>query len=238
MILGEIQCTLRQEPGVEYLTMAHHPPSCLLDQGDVQRYLNARARIQLYGHKHEQWIEPSGKGVRVVAGAVHPERTESNWIPRYNVLTLSLQRKGDARFLEVIVYPRRWSNEETCFIADCDSHLLPIRRYRFQIEHSALPVASSTTDRGVSPADEKRRLRYRLEMLVKNFQIRVAQEINLLGRNQLQPDTSDFADGLIRMAEEEQRLGELFELVENYHGKVNQQENPFRQPPKEEDKDA
>ena len=238
MILGEIQCALRQESGVEYLTMAHHPPSWLLDQDNVQRYLNARAHIQLYGHKHEQWIEPAGKGVRVVAGAVHPERSESKWIPRYNVITLSVRKQDDARFLEVIVYPRRWSNEETCFIPDCDSRLLPIRSYSFKIEDSAPSEASSAPDRAVPSADEKLRLRYRLEMLAKDLQIRLAQQLNLQGPNDLQADAPEFADTLVRIADEQQRLEDLFDLVEKYRGEVNQRENPFRKPHKEDEKDA
>ena len=236
MILGEIQYALTREPGVEYLTLAHHPPSWLLDQDGAEHYLNTRARIQLYGHKHEHWIEPAGQGIRVVAGAVHPERTESNWIPRYNVLVLNLEKHDNARFLEVIVYPRRWSTEQTCFIGDCDASHLPIRLYRFRIDDSPPSVASPRTDRVALEADEKRRLGYRLAMLAKDLQIRLAQRLELIGCDDLQTDASDFADALLRIAEERQRLGELFDLVEKYHGEINQRENPFAGLVKEEDK--
>jgi len=238
LMLGEIQCTLQQEPGVEYLTMAHHPPSWLLDQDTVQRYLNARARIQLYGHKHEQWIEPAGNGIRVVAGAVHPERSESNWIPRYNVITLSMQMKGNVHSMEVVVYPRRWSHEETCFIPDCDSNSLPFRYKSFAIPYSAPSSVSSATEREVRAAGAKRRLQYRLEMLAKNLQIRLAQKLGLLGQNGLQPEASEFVAILIKLAGEQQRLGGLFDLVEEYRGEGNQQENPFRELFKEDIKDA
>lgn len=232
MILGEIQCALQQESGVEYLTMAHHPPSWLLDQDDAQRYLNARARIQLYGHKHEQWIEPAGRGVRVVAGAVHPERTESNWIPRYNVLTLSVRRENNTRFLEVRVYPRRWSNEETCFIADCGSNLLPIRSYSFRLdEFPMVSEAPAGGDVTITVNEEKLRLRYRLEMLSKDLQIRIAEQLDLRSPNHLQIDAPEFAELLIRTVEEQERLDKLFDLVEEYHGVVNQRENPFRKSP-------
>ncbi len=135
MVLGEIQYALEREAGVEYLTMAHHPPAWLLDHDPACRYLNTRARVQLYGHKHEQWIEDLGYGVRVVAGAVHPDRKEIKWVPRYNVLTLTF-RQEDARrrLLDVIVYPRRWSEEETCFIPDCNHAMLPVRCFTFTLD--------------------------------------------------------------------------------------------------------
>jgi len=148
MALGDLQCTLQREDGVEYLTMAHHPPSWLLDHDDVTRYLNTRARVQLYGHKHEQWIEPLGYGVRVIAGAVHPERTESKWVPRYNVLTLTLRNEGRHRLLDVIVYPRRWSEEETCFIPDCNKEMLPVRSFTFTLDSVIPPTAAGGAGQG------------------------------------------------------------------------------------------
>jgi predicted MPP superfamily phosphohydrolase len=236
MILGQVQYALRQEPGVEYLTLAHHPPSWLLDQDNAQRYLNTRARIQLYGHKHEHWIEPVAQGIRLVAGAVHPERSESNWIPRYDVLVLHVERRDDRRFLEVIVYPRRWSIDETCFIADCDASLLPIREYSFSI--AGLSISGESPRSAAAPAaDGKRRLKYRLAMLAKDLQIRLAQKLDLIGGADLHPDASDFVDALIRLAEEKESLSALFDLVEKYHGEMNQHENPFDRLLEEEGRD-
>ena len=45
--------------------------------------------------------------VRIVAGAVHPEKREPNWKPKYNFIEIDVEPRGaDTRFLIVRVYPR------------------------------------------------------------------------------------------------------------------------------------
>ncbi len=230
MVLGELQCALEREHGVEYLTLAHHPPSWLLDHDAATRLLNSRARVQLYGHKHEQWIEPSGIGVRVVAGAVHPERKESKWVPRYNVLTLTARRTEDGRYLDVIVYARRWSEEETCFIPDCDSKLLPVRLFSFRLDNwqpagdgTQVPVESDVPRLGLTQ-DEFRDLRYRLAMLPVEIQVRVAERLDLLGRGGLARDSVPFDRKLLEVATE--KMQQLVTLVDLYHGELNRSAGP------------
>ena len=58
------------------------------------------------------------RGIRIIAGAVHPDRHESDWEPSYSILSVKLLEDGR---LYTRVYPRRWSKEETTFIPDYNS---------------------------------------------------------------------------------------------------------------------
>ncbi len=68
LILGSTQSTLMREDGVEYVTLCHHPPQWLRDQDQVEKTLNARARIQLFGHKHLQILDQINNTIRLTAG--------------------------------------------------------------------------------------------------------------------------------------------------------------------------
>lgn len=114
---GGGQRTLLREDNVYRVVVGHHPPSWTLEGDDADRAFGDRAAVQLFGHKHEVWYQRL-RGIRVIAGAVHPERQESNWEPRYSILAIKL---GDDRRLHTRVYPRRWSKEETTFIPDYNS---------------------------------------------------------------------------------------------------------------------
>jgi predicted MPP superfamily phosphohydrolase len=49
LFLGERAYTLSPDPNVIYLVMAHHPPSWLADQREVENSFDRYARVQLYG---------------------------------------------------------------------------------------------------------------------------------------------------------------------------------------------
>ncbi|MCW8139121.1 MAG: metallophosphoesterase [Planctomycetota bacterium] len=90
LVLGTWQVQLPREPHVTHLTLCHHPPDWLLDRDVVQNYLTARASLQLFGHKHVQQARQIDASVVIGAGALHPERNEPQWLPRYNVLQLQV----------------------------------------------------------------------------------------------------------------------------------------------------
>ncbi|MCP4130403.1 MAG: ATP-binding protein [bacterium] len=116
LILGEAQVQLHKEDGVAYLTLCHHPMGWLLDSKTVSKRLNLRARIQLFGHEHAQSVEQvsfnnSNDTLRIFSGAVHPDRRESGWKPRYNVISIEVAGAGDSRELMVRLYPRVWNDD-------------------------------------------------------------------------------------------------------------------------------
>jgi hypothetical protein len=118
VVYGGAQRTLMRSDNVFRMLVGHHPPSWTLEGDDADRAFADRAAIQLFGHKHETWYQVQ-RGIRIIAGAVHPDRQESDWEPRYSILSAKLPEDGRLR---TRVYPRRWSKEETTFIPDYNSH--------------------------------------------------------------------------------------------------------------------
>jgi hypothetical protein len=118
VVYGGAQRTLMRSDNVFRMLVGHHPPSWTLEGDDADRAFADRAAIQLFGHKHETWYQVQ-RGIRIIAGAVHPDRQESDWEPRYSAISVKLQEDGR---LHTRVYPRRWSKEETTFIPDYNSH--------------------------------------------------------------------------------------------------------------------
>jgi hypothetical protein len=114
-LLGQRQVQLEDAPGRVYVTLCHHPPDWLLDEDFVVDHLTARAHIQLFGHKHRQRVRKHDNSIVMAAGALHPDRTEDGWDPRYNLFTLEVVQHEVARTLEVSVYERQWKTEETRF---------------------------------------------------------------------------------------------------------------------------
>ena len=102
-----------------FLSLCHHPPECWIDlDGKLQTKMDARVAVQLYGHKHLQTVRQTKQGIAVGSGATHPVRTELDWIPRYNWLTLEIGQKAGKNILTVHIYPRVLNKDETAFIVD------------------------------------------------------------------------------------------------------------------------
>lgn len=102
-----------------FLSLCHHPPACWIDPDNkLQSKMDDRVAVQLYGHKHLQTIRRTKHGIAVGSGATHPVRTEKDWIPRYNWITLETGQKTGKDILTVRIYPRVLNKEETAFIVD------------------------------------------------------------------------------------------------------------------------
>ncbi len=131
VVYGGAQRTLMRHDNVIRLVVGHHPPSWTIEGDEADRSFSERSAAQLYGHKHDQWYSRAGRGIRLIAGAVHPARGEPQWDPRYSLLALRLENQNR---LLVRIYPRRWSREETTFIGDFNSQGHDYRDH--SIEHA------------------------------------------------------------------------------------------------------
>ncbi len=118
MLYGGAQLQLLREDAVHRVIIGHHPPSWSIESDDADRIFGQMSVLQLFGHKHDQWISRTGGSIRVIAGAIHPDRLEPDWQPRYSVVAL---RATDERHLQFRIFPRRWSKEEIMFIGDYNS---------------------------------------------------------------------------------------------------------------------
>lgn len=102
-----------------FLSLCHHPPECWIDSDyKLQTKMDARVAVQLYGHKHLQTVRQTECSIAVGSGATHPVRTETDWIPRYNWITLKIGQEARRDILIVRIYPRVLSKDETVFITD------------------------------------------------------------------------------------------------------------------------
>ena len=252
LILGTLPSTLKREDGVEYLTLCHHPPQWLRDQDVVETNLNARARIQLFGHKHMQRLNKIDNSLRLTAGAVHPEREESGWQPRYNYLMVSVRNEGDIRTLDVTVYPRVWNETDLRFGADYDATGSDRRLFSLSLEpwaHQVSPVSSSvpqvvqesprskpttsedksteSSERGTM--DPARTLTYRFLTLPYHERLAIAQKLHLLHDEDksVQDEDAELFKRFFRRARESNNLGQLWDEVESHHGDGRRQQNPF-----------
>lgn len=102
---------------VIYLSLCHHPPECW-NNDNLQKFMDSRVKIQLYGHKHIQHIDANERRVRIGSGALHPERN-GEWTPRYNWVEIWIEQDK----LCVKIYPRVFEDTNGKFLCDtvsCD----------------------------------------------------------------------------------------------------------------------
>ncbi len=131
MFYGGAQRTILREPNVRYALIGHHPPSWTIEGDNADHVFSTLSFLQVFGHKHEQWLTRLGNSVRLIAGAVHPSRLEQNWLPRYAAITISAI---DDRRLAIRIYPRRWSDEEFTFVGDYNSQDQDYRDFTVDVE--------------------------------------------------------------------------------------------------------
>jgi 3',5'-cyclic AMP phosphodiesterase CpdA len=120
MLYGEGQRTLVRKKNLFRVVVGHHPPSWTIEGDVADRAFSDRAVLQLFGHKHDHWLQRAGKGLRIIAGAVHPAHNEFNWETRYSLIALRLDADGRLR---IRIFPRAWTREETMFMAHVNSKM-------------------------------------------------------------------------------------------------------------------
>jgi predicted phosphodiesterase len=246
LVLGSHQCTMKNEDGVSHVFLSHHPLQWLSDT-EILEPLIRRAAVQLFGHKHEQTIHEIDDCLRVVAGAVHPERKERSWKPRYNWLAVAVEGEGDQRKLLVTVFPRVWSKDKTCFVPDygaCEGkdfrlYALPIDSWRRAVAPtvsaagvSATPVpkpAAAVGNTQRTAMDPARTLAHRFLSLPYVGRMEVAQSLSLLrDEDEALPETERSKRIFVR-ARENRQLAQLWTAVEQRHADSKYLTNPFEQ---------
>ena len=119
LVLGSPQWMAPNLNGVCHLIMCHHPLDWLFEYEDVEDNFEHRIKVLLCGHKHRQRIRSSNYTV-VHSGALHPDRHEDGWDPRYNVVSLQIKQNGESSKMNVRVYERQYSSERRRFMPDFD----------------------------------------------------------------------------------------------------------------------
>jgi hypothetical protein len=251
LVVGAHQYKLARKPGVEYLTLCHHPPRLLVDGDAIESLFDARSRVQLFGHRHHQKVIQIGRNVRITAGAVHPDRKEPAWQPRYNYLAMSVDAGNENRQLSLVVFSRVWDDMEKRFVGetggdgkDFRSFSLPLDRWApsnssrqteddsagnqeqddAQAEDGQTKKAQREEGQIVDPA---RKLAYRFLSLPYVLRIEVAQRLDLLQDEDKGVKDAALFRRFFRRAKEGDILGKLWDEVEARHTDGRRSENPF-----------
>lgn len=100
------------------IMMAHHPYDYISHDGKLEKELNKRYHIQLFGHVHQLSVQQKGnKCVHIFSGALQPPNApdDKTYFPVYNILDISVdcQEQGDLLHLNVCVM--RWYDDEGAF---------------------------------------------------------------------------------------------------------------------------
>ena len=116
LYLSPLQTVLNHEDDVVNLVLCHHPPVWLLDRPEVEDKINGRAMLQFFGHEHKQRCLRDPAFMRFLAGAINPDKMESDWRPGYNLVDLDVSGTGADRALKVRALVRQHQPVPEMFI--------------------------------------------------------------------------------------------------------------------------
>lgn len=238
LLVGRQQTLPPNEDGVTYLLMCHHPLDWLHDRDAIKDNLKARTRVALFGHKHVQRVERVEDTLMVMAGAVHPDRSEGGWQPRYNYLRLSVTDNAGDRQLVVELWPRSWDDVSKVFKAEFDVNESDHRMYSLPLpawkppptatsSATGSPGSSTEVTREGKIVNPKRRLVYRFHSLPYVRKLEVVTKLKLVAETDEDLKEEERYALYFRRAEENGILDQLWTAVEQQHGVDLPGENPF-----------
>lgn len=243
LVVGKFQSTISREDGVEYLLMCHHPYQWLLDEDARKDHWQNRARIHLFGHKHNQRLDQVNDSVVMTAGAMQPDNREPNWKPRYNFLEIKVV-EGTQRTLNINVYSRVWKEEDQNFQPEFTESgkmykefNLPIQNWSkkdaketpLEIKEKELTQDMPTISQVSTSADIARKLTYRFLRLPYHKRISIASQLDLLADEDKDIQDSELFQHFFRKAKDSNKLKELWEAVEKAHGDFEIKQNPYNE---------
>lgn len=237
VVLGRYQIP-KETPGIVQLAMCHHPPDWWRDDERVEFDLRERCRIQLFGHKHSHRLERMGDTVVVSAGAVHPERTEDSWSPRFNWFEVQVDGRGSDRKLQVKVFPRVLNGASfvadslTCqgedhkeYVIDLPSWTPPVGTAEAGSGSQSLDISSAV---GNTDMNRGRTLTYRFYELPYVTRLSISQELGLIRDEDETVGEATLFRQVLRRANAEDLLADLWDRVEENHEDQLHSSNPYR----------
>ena len=216
--------------GEENLIICHHPPSWLLGGGsDLQSHLNSSARLQLFGHEHDQRLIREKRYVQIFAGAMVPERDKPEWEPGYNIIQLGVAGTDMHRTLEIKLHVRVWQRNPIEFRAKMDEgsdvfeHSIPLEAWTAPIKPEASRVtpapeagaATAPTQASVDPMDSVREIGIRFFKLTLSQRASIAGRLNLLEQEDEYKSDAERYREVFRRAQIRNQVAELDEAVKS-----------------------
>lgn len=92
-----------------HIFMLHHPMNKITEGDKIERIIDSRFQLQLYGHMHNQSSSDNG-AIKIYSGALQPSEADeaSKYFPIYNILEMDVAEDNGSLFLKVDVYCRKW----------------------------------------------------------------------------------------------------------------------------------
>ncbi len=154
LLLGRFQVPDEPTESRLNVTLAHHPREWVHDAKRIWKRLERRSGLLITGHTHAYEFLPTDAGGWLRAGALQPNRRETEWIPHFSIVDLEVRSEQ----WTIRVQPWAWDDDEGKF-------------FEQPVEEISRPRAGDA--RLVSPAREAdirhatnmRRLRIRLGAL-------------------------------------------------------------------------
>lgn len=245
LVLGRHQCIIHDD-GDFHVVLCHHPFDWLRDGERAEEVLNARAQLQLFGHKHKQRIRMVDKTLRLNAGAVGSCAREPEWIPRYNWLGMRLIESRGQRRLELEVWPRVWSETEQRFIPDTNScggsrsvvYPMELRGATTLPKPDVADLGDSektgvvellqAAPMGRDVMESSRILALRYFRLTYVQRMEIAQRLKLLSDADYNLAGNDLFLAHLRRAKELNLLDRLWSEVQQAHADGQYSDNPYR----------
>lgn len=239
MILGEYQ--IPPNDGAIYLSLCHHPPELWKNGGYLQKRINERIQIQLYGHKHISDISQQDNCLLIGSGATHPSRREKEWRPRYNWFTIYTDDKNGKRILKIKIYPRILDEKDDHFVTDyCITNGKAFSEYAINLDKildkNKIISNNNTPETLVfqnymnNQIDKNRAIRilvYRFLSLSFISRTMILTKYNLVDEDDEGIEHNNLLEKILKKADEQKKLAELWNEV-NYRitdGKYTT--NPF-----------
>lgn len=243
MVLGQYQIP-QSDDGVAFISLCHHPPECWKDSDTMKNKLNERVCVQLYGHKHNQRVRTVKNSLVIGSGATHPLRSEKDWKPRYNWLSICVEGTGEGRSLKVRIYPRILNDNNDRFIPDANNcngndfieysqKLEKWESNKIQPTEETNPSNESLigTAREEVPQkttqNPKRTLVYRFMELSFIARTGILSELNLINEEDEGVEHVDLLDKILQEAQEKGILEKMWDRVNCAHSDGAYTENPF-----------
>lgn len=244
MVLGEYQIPTRED-GVVYVCLCHHPPDYWKDSDAIKNKLSERVCVQLYGHKHIQKVKKTNSSLVIGSGAAHPTRSEKEWRPRYNWLSLCVEGADNDRQLKVSIYPRVLDGNNDRFISNATNcsgnnfieYSLKLDKWEgnrmksSEEMNTAKESLSDTDGEKVSPKiirNPKRTLVYRFLELSFVSRFRILDELHLISEEDEGAEHVNLLDKILQKAKENESLAAMWDKVNCAHSDDDvYTENPF-----------
>lgn len=105
--------------------MCHHPMDYIVDGESIQKDLDKRYQVQLYGHVHIPRNTDDKKVARIFSGALQPELNDDTYSPVFNIIEFSIDKRGARNYLIVKLTVHCYQNDK--FVKDeKESHVFEI----------------------------------------------------------------------------------------------------------------